>query len=93
MTIGQLIPSLTIFARPMRTCFQLGTAFDSLGAADSGIAGVSGTGVTVTLSGDGVVVTVAMRWGILEKVSMCPLISDFHYIGHVDGFTRGVSLF
>jgi hypothetical protein len=56
-------------------------------------AGVSGLGVTTTLSGDGEAVTVAMRWGILEKVSKCPLISISDCIGNVSIITLRELLF
>jgi hypothetical protein len=65
----------------------LRTAGDSTGAVVSEVAGVSGLGVTLTISGDGEAVTDAMGRGILEKVSMYPLISDLYCIGEANEFT------
>src|ERR1700690_4396498 len=70
-TIGQLKPSLTAMARPMRIWRHLATALAATEAVidslDSGTREVGWVDSVTTVSVEGTVVTDAMRRGILEK--------------------------
>src|SRR5579863_6515543 len=89
--MGQLKPSLTAAARPMRTCLHLAFACALRLESASGTAGFNGVGLTETISGVGEVETVAMRCEIPQKVAMCLLC--FHCIGQNESRMISIATF